>query len=256
VSKLAQIFFGEEITVMETKLEREVRFLKIYALVATLVCAVFFLTAFTLQNKKQKFEEIDVERINIVEKDGKLRMVLNNSEKTPPIYAAGKVIPRGKSGGIYFYNDEGDECGGLVFGGKKEDGMGNAGAGFFFDQYQQDQTIGMVYNEYQGKRRAAFLVWDRPNIPTPEWMEKLEAARKMPKGAERDAAMKPLRGPLRVYVGKTRDDNASSILLFDADERERIRMKVAPNGQPKLEFLDESGKVIQSFPSVVAEQKK
>lgn len=241
---------------MTTKLEKEVRFLKIYALAATLFCAVFFFSAFTLQSKKQKFDEIDVERINIVEKDGKLRMVLNNSDRTPPIYAAGKVIPRGKSGGMYFYNDEGDECGAIVFGGKKEDGMGNAGAGFFFDQFQQDQTIGMVYNEYKGARRAALMVWDRPNIPTPEWTEKLAAARKMPKGAERDAALKQLRGPLRVYVGKTRDDNASSVLLFDAEERERIIMKVDPNGQPKLEFLDENGKVIQSFPNAAAEQKK
>jgi hypothetical protein len=49
---------------METKLEREVRFLKAYAVVATLLCAVFVLTAFTMQSRKQKFEEIDVERIN------------------------------------------------------------------------------------------------------------------------------------------------------------------------------------------------
>src|SRR5439155_27382618 len=69
-----------EIT-MEPKLEKEVRFLKIYAVIATLACAVFFFTAFAIQSKKQKFEEIDVERINIVEKDGKLRMVISNQER-------------------------------------------------------------------------------------------------------------------------------------------------------------------------------
>lgn len=52
---------------METKLAREVSFLKIYSAIATLVCAVFFLSAFVMQGKKQKFEEIDVERINIVD---------------------------------------------------------------------------------------------------------------------------------------------------------------------------------------------
>ena len=41
---------------METKLEKEVRFLKIYAFIATLFCAVILLSAFTFQNKKQKFE--------------------------------------------------------------------------------------------------------------------------------------------------------------------------------------------------------
>ena len=59
---------------MDTKLEKEVRFLKAYAVIATLVGAVSVLTAFTLQSGKQKFEEIDVERINVVEKDGKLKI--------------------------------------------------------------------------------------------------------------------------------------------------------------------------------------
>src|SRR5437667_6560927 len=39
-----------------TPIEKEVRFLKIYAAIATLVGAVFFLSAFVLQTKKQKFD--------------------------------------------------------------------------------------------------------------------------------------------------------------------------------------------------------
>ena len=61
--------------VMESSLEKQVRFLKVYAVVATLACAVFLLTAFTLQKQPQKFQEINVERINVVEKDGSLRLV-------------------------------------------------------------------------------------------------------------------------------------------------------------------------------------
>ena len=62
---------------METKLEKEVRFWKIYAAMTTLFCALFFLSAFATNSRKQKFEEIDVERINIVEKDGRLRMAIS-----------------------------------------------------------------------------------------------------------------------------------------------------------------------------------
>ena len=40
---------------METKLEKEVRCLKIYAGVATLFCAIFLLSAFVMQSKKEKF---------------------------------------------------------------------------------------------------------------------------------------------------------------------------------------------------------
>lgn len=240
---------------MENKIARDVKYLKIYAGVVTLFCAVVLFSAFRSQN--QKFTEIDVERINIVEKDGKLKMVLTNNKRTPDIPVAGKVLERGEQGGMYFYNDEGDEVGGLVFGGgKNKDGDVSANSGFFFDQYQQDQTMGFVFNEYKGRRRAAFLVQDQPDIPKPEWLERLQAARKMNDGPEKKAALDKLSPKLRIYVGKTRDDHAASVLLFDAEGRSRISMTVQPSGQPKLEFLDENGKVIQSFPNVITPPSK
>jgi hypothetical protein len=243
---------------METKLEKEVRFLKTYAIIATLLCAVFIFSAFTLQNRKQKFEEIDVERINIVEKDGKLRMVFTNAARGPDARAAGKDIPRpDKFQGIFFYNDDGDEAGALVFsGGKKADGSYESYGSLFIDQYQQDQTLGLSYADSNGKRRAGLIVWDRPNIPLPEWVERVEAVRKMKDGAEKEAAMKPLRGPVRMYVGKSRDTNASAVQLFDAEGKLRIRMEVSAAGVPKLEFLDASGKVVQTLPDSPGATKK
>ncbi len=77
---------------MESKLERDVRFLKIYAAAATLFCAALLLSAFTVQGRKRKFEEIDVERINIVEKDGRLRMVISNEARQHPGISNGKII--------------------------------------------------------------------------------------------------------------------------------------------------------------------
>ena len=68
---------------MESRLEKDVRILKVYAVVATLLCAVFVLAAFTTQSRKQKFEELDVERINVVEKDGQVKMVISNKERLP-----------------------------------------------------------------------------------------------------------------------------------------------------------------------------
>ena len=53
------------------KLEKEVRFLKVYAVVTTLLFVVLVFSAFQQANQKTRFTEIDVERINIVEKDGK-----------------------------------------------------------------------------------------------------------------------------------------------------------------------------------------
>src|SRR6185369_11462715 len=107
---------------MDYKLDKQVRFLKVYSVVATLVGGLFLLTAFTLQTGKHNFEEINVQRINVVEKDGSLRLVIANNERSPGPIERGKPFgyPGGGRAGMIFYNEEGTENGGLVFGGKKE----------------------------------------------------------------------------------------------------------------------------------------
>jgi len=55
------------------KKKKELRFLKIYAGPATLICAIVFLSAFDESvSKNAKFDEMDVKRINILDKDRKL----------------------------------------------------------------------------------------------------------------------------------------------------------------------------------------
>jgi hypothetical protein len=100
------------------KLAKEVRFLKAYAVAATIVCAVLFTFLFASLNKTQAFEEIDVERINIVEKTGELRMVISNQERQHPGIVNGKTIERETSRppGMIFFNHLGDEMGGLILG--------------------------------------------------------------------------------------------------------------------------------------------
>jgi hypothetical protein len=125
---------------METKLEKEVRFLKAYAFIATLVGAVLALTAFTLQSGKQKFGEIDVERINVAEKDGKLDLVISNQERQHPGVSNGKIIKRNgpRPPGMIFFDQTGDEMGGLIFG--ENGGNGHFGS-FTFDKVKNDQAL-------------------------------------------------------------------------------------------------------------------
>src|SRR5437868_10528958 len=124
---------------MDTKLERDVRLLKLYALCSSAVFAILILAAFRRPNaaRNAKFDEIDVERINIVEKDGKLRMILSNRDRSSGPIAYGK--PFGYAGGnrpgIIFFNDEGTENGGLTFSGKREaDGKYSSTVHMSFDQ--------------------------------------------------------------------------------------------------------------------------
>jgi hypothetical protein len=238
---------------METRLEKEVRFWKIYAAMATFFCAVFFLSAFAVHSKKQKFEEIDVERINIVEKDGKLRMVISNQERQHPGIVNGKILKRDgpRPPGMIFFNHLGDEMGGFIFG----DNGGNGHFGSLtFDKVKNDQAVGFRYLESDnGAYQAGLEVWQQPNLPLDVVEAKWEAARKIPDEAARKAAMQALidnneSTQQRLFLGKQRD-NAAMLVMSDIKGKPRIRMQVAPDGTPKLEFLDEAGKVIYSVPN-------
>jgi hypothetical protein len=53
--------------------------------------------------------------------------------------------------------------------------------------------------------------------------------------------------PTRVYVGKNAEKE-SEVTLYDAAGKARIKMLVAADGTPKLDFLDATGKVTYSLP--------
>ena len=237
---------------MKTKLERDVRFLKLYATLMTLLCGVFLFSGFATQ--KQKFEEIDVERINIVEKDGKLDMVISNHARQHPGIVNGKVIKRDapRPPGMIFFNHLGDEMGGLIFG-------DNGGKGHFgsltFDKVRNDQTIGFRYLESDnGTYQSGIEMWQQPNIPSDVMMERYEAANKLPDETARKAAIQKMIDSNelttnRLFLGKRRD-NSAMLLLSDMKGKPRIRLVVLPDGSPKLEFLDEAGVVTYSLPEV------
>jgi hypothetical protein len=241
---------------MESKLEKEVRFLKRYAVVATLVCAVLLLTAFTIQNRKQKFEEIDVERINVVEKDGTLRLVISNKARSSGPIQRGKAFgyAGGERPGMIFFNDEGTEAGGLTVGGKREDGDVRASASLTFDQYEQDQTIALQYVDRGGTRRAGLSILDWPTeISSMELDAKWKAMTRMPDGpgkTQERQRLQQFRMKPRIYVGRSRDDGKSLVELADGEGRPRIQLGVAVDGTARIDFLDEKGKVTYSIPEV------
>ena len=200
-----------------------------------------------------KFGEIDVERINIREPDGTLRMVISNTARTPGIYVRGveRPHPSGRrSAGMLFFNDEGTENGGLSFGGRRgPNGQVSGGGHISFDQYEQDQVIQLTQNEQNGRRWAAMVVRDVPDAPLDfDLAQRITA---MPEGPERTAALQRVQaegtfGRQRLYVGKTRD-RESAVVLSDAMGRPRIRMRVTPDGNSAIDFLNESGAVIRSL---------
>ena len=239
---------------MDTKLARDVRFLKAYALFATLLWIATVAVALAPEDGKPKFGEIDVERINIVERDGQLRLVISNRERQHPGIVDGKLMPRpgGRPPGMLFFDHLGNECGGLIF-------DENGGQGHFvsltMDKSRQDQTIGMQHLESDnGQYFAGLRIWDRPHTSLADAVEKFEAVRAMEEGPERDAAIEALRaagefGAERLTMAKLRDTSAV-LSMADTDGNTRIRLSVDPQGNPKLEFLNANGEVVLQLPEV------
>ena len=153
---------------------------------------------------------------------------------------------------MLFFNDEGDEVGGLTFTGTDDDGR-RANAGLMFDQLKQDQTIGITYDESNGQRTAAFRVWDRSEQPLSDLIRALNDANALPAGPQRDAAVKAVRaksppGPTRLFAGKT-PDRAAQVGLADANGKPRLVLKVEADGTASIDFLDADGKTVQRIPA-------
>lgn len=245
---------------MDTKLRQDVRWLKLYALCSTAAFVVLALAAFRKPNYvggKTKFEEIDVERINVVEKDGKLRLVISNRERSPGPIAYGK--PFGYAGGgrpgMIFFNDEGSENGGLTFTGKQgPDGKYTSSVHMSFDQYNEDQVIVLNYTDENGIQRKGLQILDRANVPILDLVKQQEALQKMPAGPAKDSATKKFLEPMpgvplaaqRLFVG--RDPSKSAlVVLSDKMGHPRMRMSVDSLGKASLDFLDANGKVVRSI---------
>lgn len=244
---------------MDNDIRRELRVLKGYAIVLTLLLGTVSLAAFRQASQKQKFTEIDVERINVVEKDGKLRMVISNRDRSiGPIY---KGKPFGYAGGtrpgIIFFNDEGTENGGLTFSGRREaDGTFRSSSGFSFDQYNQDQVVYLQYNDNNGRRNMGLTIADRADADIYDLVaERDSIVKAIPEGAARNAALQAWAGPRngaalfapRVYVGRD-ISKAAVVNLSDRNGKPRLRLMVDSLGAASLEFLDADGKVTSRLP--------
>jgi len=243
---------------MET-MRRELRLLKAWAMVSTLALAVLLAGAFR-SRQSSRMTVLDVERINIVEPDGSLAMVISNADRIPGPVVEGKELPREMSGGrtgsagMIFFNARGDEVGGLTFGGREADGAVSAGSILAFDQFRQDQVVAVQYSQRGASRSAGLSVWDRsPDITVGDLVDLLMTGRGEA-GPARDSAVARLRslqtsgalGGNRIFLGS--QDRTAALRINDTAGRMRIRMYVDSADVARLEFLNERGEVVQTLP--------
>jgi hypothetical protein len=245
------------------RLQREISLVKRYTIGIALLFAVLSLAALR-QSGRSRFTEIDVERLNIVEKDGTLRLAIANPERMVPITFYGKEYPglRGGSApgaaGMVYFNEEGTEVGGYVWRGKTlEDGSHTAAGFLTFDQYNQDETLTLSYIDQNGRRRVGLTVIDEPDASLQPVLDSIMVLRALPDGPEKTRRREQLREwqrerggrrADRLFVGK--DPTRSSLVsLFDPMGRLRLKLSVDSLGTPRLQFLDENGKVTTQLPA-------
>ncbi len=246
---------------MDASTARELRTVRRMLVGAGVVSAVIAVTAFR-QSQKTRFTEIDVERINVVEKDGKLRLTISNAARLPDPIIGGKSYPlRGGtgagSGGMIFINDEGNENGGIAYAGHKTATGYRANGHLTLDQFDQDETVSFSYSDVDGRARAGFTIADRSNMPIKFFADSAMAFQALPEGPEKTRRLQQLRdspvgeagkSTLRVFVGKT-PDRSSVLLLADPAGRARLRLTVDSSGTPALDFLDETGRTVRRYPA-------
>jgi len=246
---------------MDARTVRELRQVRRLLIAAGIVSAIVAASAFR-QSQKTRFTEMDVERINVIEPDGKLRLTISNAARLPDPIIGGKSYPlRGGtgagSGGIIFFNDEGNENGGLAYAGHKTAAGYRANGHVTFDQFDQDETVSFGYTDVDGRARAGFTIADRSNIPIRIVADSAMAFQALPDGPEKTRRLQQLRDSpvgeagksmVRVFVGKT-PDRSSVLMLADPAGRVRLRLTVDSAGTPAMDFLDETGRTVRRYPT-------
>lgn len=240
----------------KSKIEKRLNFLTYYAGALTLFLLVFIFGAFTEPDKKS-FEVIEAERINIVEPNGQLAMVLANTKRLPGAIINGRVnYDRKHLAGILFFNGIGDETGGLLFGSwKTKDGVQKQGVHLSFDSFKDNQVLVLNHMKTGDSTATKFRFIDRPSsfgwakIAKKAWVTRNGTSK------EQKQAEQWLQEHYDEYSKKTVDrivigsfDRLSKIQLNDTKGQPRIRLVIDSTNTPRLEFLDTKGNVIYSLP--------
>lgn len=200
-------------------------FLFIYSFVLSVAFSVTLIILFrNLNSTKKSFTEIEAQQIRIVEPDGTLRMIISNSKELPGVLVHGKETEKvdRPQAGMLFYNDEGSENGGLIFSGRKNNGgqVVNSGGSLSFDRYEGNQEVQLIGVNDKENNFAGLMISESHPIQKTD--------------------------PPRIWLGRN-EDGSSEIALMDSLGRKRLIFKVLENGNSSINFLDKSGKTLNSI---------
>ena len=242
---------------METKLLSRIRFLQICVMGLFLSNALLVVNCFFPLLPQQDFKVLNAERINIREKSGILKAALSNSDGFNEGWRSkhGGVI----FSGLMFYNEEGEETGGLVYSGKANPDGQDGDVSLTFDQYHQDQNVFLHHEEH--KDAHGLSIDDGLTIiARPDWKGEKEEYTiynemdKLPPEQREALKLKSLQAgkisTRRAFFGVRRgtkelepyDD--AGLFLKNKWGRDAIKLYVDNDNKPHFEIYDPLGKSI------------
>lgn len=240
------------------RVARDLRLLKAYAIGSSIAIVTLLLGAFA-SDRTNRFDVLEAERINVRHPDGELALAIAGTGGLPGPTFEGREYPQELSGGrtrasgMIFFNERGDEVGGLTYSGRLEGDGYRAGGGITFDQFRQDQVVSLQYQDDGENRRAGVHVWDRSDEISIARILDVVDARARATGAARDSLDRIVAGwrdaglaAHRIFLGSA--DRTATLLMSDREGRPRIRLYVDSANVARLEFLDSAGAVVHSLP--------
>lgn len=204
------------------------------------------------------FDRVTVHRLDVVEPDGKPRVIASSSAAYPGAIFGGKELPhpdRQRLGGFLFFNDDATEAGGWGYANKSPDGTNAPGAILTMDQYNQNETLELTYEDGGGARGAGLVVFgDHPAQslePVFAAEAELRSATSEPAKAAAKAKLAALADTAsgkqvkRMFVGRMADD--AQVTIADLDDTPRIMLKVDGAGEPSIVFFDGKGQPVKTI---------
>lgn len=215
--------------------------------------AFTLLNSFRIEKKIENFDEINVKRINVIEKDGTIRMVISNKELQHSGRMNGKDMEkRERQAGMIFFNDEGDECGGFVYEAKKkEDGSIISGMSLTYDKYKNDQVLQILNSESykNGKSYSSrgFIINDYASdeIGLMQYQDLITEAEKITDETSRKQKIREIRKKYGaknlLFLGKGSD--SQGLFINDKNGQPKLMIYVNEKGEPKIQTMNEKGEV-------------
>lgn len=178
------------------------------------------ISAIAAEEKAVSFDEMTVKRLNVVDDDGNLQVVIANADRFPPPVLQGKSSIQ--PAGIVFYDLQGNERGGIGVA-----GSGRPRLNVMILDYLSSDAMGFGITESEKGYDAGFFVRDR--VPL-------------------DADIMEVGGAATERIDISNENGRASVVLRDSAGKDRVVLSVDRDGEAGFEILDAAGKVVFSAP--------